>query len=175
MEDGLYRIDDECQVSGWTPANCPSMGHFSSLSLTLVLLDRCRASSDTIFATSSFFSIPRQKCFRAGLFRDKSLKGSGERGRNRTFNLLIKSQLLCQLSYAPTVENSQVGQTKIIAFLLQRANASRAASSRGEPGESRHALLSIKSSYTRWRSKHQAPDAADPILLHTTARLLSVL
>jgi hypothetical protein len=26
---------------------------------------------------------------------------SGERGRNRTFNLLIKSQLLCQLSYAP--------------------------------------------------------------------------
>ena len=28
---------------------------------------------------------------------------SGERGRNRTFNLLIKSQLLCQLSYAPTV------------------------------------------------------------------------
>ena len=30
------------------------------------------------------------------------LKG-GERGRNRTFNLLIKSQLLCQLSYAPEV------------------------------------------------------------------------
>jgi hypothetical protein len=30
-----------------------------------------------------------------------SLKRSGERGRNRTFNLLIKSQLLCQLSYAP--------------------------------------------------------------------------
>ena len=25
----------------------------------------------------------------------------GESGRNRTFNLLIKSQLLCQLSYAP--------------------------------------------------------------------------
>src|ERR1041385_4425275 len=31
-------------------------------------------------------------------------KGDGERGRNRTFNLLIKSQLLCQLSYAPTAE-----------------------------------------------------------------------
>jgi hypothetical protein len=28
-------------------------------------------------------------------------KGFGERGRNRTYNLLIKSQLLCQLSYAP--------------------------------------------------------------------------
>ena len=25
----------------------------------------------------------------------------GERARNRTWNLLIKSQLLCQLSYAP--------------------------------------------------------------------------
>ena len=31
----------------------------------------------------------------------KLLKRSGERGRNRTYNLLIKSQLLCQLSYAP--------------------------------------------------------------------------
>jgi hypothetical protein len=29
-------------------------------------------------------------------------RGDGERGRNRTFNLLIKSQLLCQLSYAPS-------------------------------------------------------------------------
>ena len=32
----------------------------------------------------------------------------GERGRNRTFNLLIKSQLLCQLSYAPTA-NAKIG------------------------------------------------------------------
>src|SRR5207244_1127599 len=31
----------------------------------------------------------------------ESLKINGERGGNRTFNLLIKSQLLCQLSYAP--------------------------------------------------------------------------
>jgi hypothetical protein len=29
-------------------------------------------------------------------------ENSGERGRNRTYNLLIKSQLLYQLSYAPT-------------------------------------------------------------------------
>jgi hypothetical protein len=35
----------------------------------------------------------------------------GERGRNRTYNLLIKSQLLCQLSYAPTV-GDVVGRTK---------------------------------------------------------------
>src|SRR5438445_3528406 len=40
---------------------------------------------------------------------------SGERGRNRTYNLLIKSQLLCQLSYAPTVGIWLVGRTKIIA------------------------------------------------------------
>ena len=32
------------------------------------------------------------------------LEKSGERGRNRTYNLLIKSQLLCQLSYAPAPE-----------------------------------------------------------------------
>ena len=31
---------------------------------------------------------------------------NGERGRNRTCNLLIKSQLLCQLSYAPTCGGS---------------------------------------------------------------------
>jgi hypothetical protein len=30
-------------------------------------------------------------------------ENSGERGGNRTFNLLIKSQLLCQLSYAPEI------------------------------------------------------------------------
>jgi hypothetical protein len=40
----------------------------------------------------------------------------GERGRNRTFNLLIKSQLLCQLSYAPT-GNPAGGQLVIVAFL----------------------------------------------------------
>ena len=35
----------------------------------------------------------------------------GERGRNRTFNLLIKSQLLCQLSYAPfAMESIKVGR-----------------------------------------------------------------
>ena len=44
------------------------------------------------------------------------LDKSGERGRNRTYNLLIKSQLLCQLSYAPTVGNGLAGQTEIIAF-----------------------------------------------------------
>jgi hypothetical protein len=39
--------------------------------------------------------------FRAYLLVLREL--SGERGGNRTYNLLIKSQLLCQLSYAPTL------------------------------------------------------------------------
>ena len=39
--------------------------------------------------------------------------GVGERGRNRTFNLLIKSQLLCQLSYAPLRrEQAEVRSTR---------------------------------------------------------------
>jgi hypothetical protein len=37
--------------------------------------------------------------------KSKLLILDGERGRNRTFNLLIKSQLLCQLSYAPLLWN----------------------------------------------------------------------
>ena len=41
----------------------------------------------------------------------KSLKRSGERGRNRTYNLLIKSQLLCQLSYAPANGDTKTGKT----------------------------------------------------------------
>jgi hypothetical protein len=35
---------------------------------------------------------------------------SGERGRNRTFNLVIKSHLLCQLSYAPAVKLAGIGR-----------------------------------------------------------------
>ena len=42
--------------------------------------------------------------------------GVGERGRNRTFNLLIKSQLLCQLSYAPGIGMLQEGRFPIIAL-----------------------------------------------------------
>ena len=37
---------------------------------------------------------------------------TGERGRNRTFNLLIKSQLLCQLSYAPGKDWPEQGLAK---------------------------------------------------------------
>ena len=41
-------------------------------------------------------------CSRESELSRKLLKVGGERGGNRTYNLLIKSQLLCQLSYAPT-------------------------------------------------------------------------
>ena len=43
----------------------------------------------------------------------------GERGRNRTYNLLIKSQLLCQLSYAPATA-VRWEQSLIISSVLHR-------------------------------------------------------
>ncbi len=53
----------------------------------------------------------------------------GERGRNRTYNLLIKSQLLCQLSYASTSlgDNSEFN-------IGRRAAASSAISFRAGAG-----------------------------------------
>ena len=45
----------------------------------------------------------------------------GERGRNRTFNLLIKSQLLCQLSYAPVCEETIQKGNPIIANTSREA------------------------------------------------------
>ena len=54
----------------------------------------------TIFSNENL-RWPHQLLFANG----KLLKRFGERGRNRTFNLLIKSQLLCQLSYAPLLWN----------------------------------------------------------------------
>src|ERR1039458_3141514 len=49
----------------------------------------------------------------------------GERGRNRTSNLLIKSQLLCQLSYAPTMGNLVAGQLVIVTFSRTRGHWAR--------------------------------------------------
>jgi putative transposase len=60
----------------------------------LVIVRRCAVGvpyASSRYELKCFFSIPRQKCFRAGFFWGKSLKRNGERGRNRTFNLLIKS------------------------------------------------------------------------------------
>ena len=59
--------------------------------------------------------VRRWRCFEASRTRtgvsypgqqhelSAEVETSGERGRNRTYNLLIKSQLLCQLSYAPVL------------------------------------------------------------------------
>ena len=47
------------------------------------------------------------------------LKRSGERGRNRTFNLLIKSQLLCQLSYAPRTSRKHLREILQISTSLE--------------------------------------------------------
>ena len=53
-----------------------------------------RQAVGTKFGTKCVFSIN-------SILKPAWISGFGERGRNRTFNLLIKSQLLCQLSYAP--------------------------------------------------------------------------
>ena len=50
-------------------------------------------------------------------------KKDGERGRNRTFNLLIKSQLLCQLSYAPFVSGNKEGLPEEDIKILTQQNA----------------------------------------------------
>ncbi len=52
----------------------------------------------------------------------------GERGRNRTYNLLIKSQLLCQLSYAPAwdmaigFKKNLAGESQQPTFLLYQTS-----------------------------------------------------
>lgn len=66
-----------------------------------------------------------------GLTLGKWLGSRGERGRNRTFNLLIKSQLLCQLSYAPdsvglpqnTIYRADLAQRKPIFGLRSAGRA----------------------------------------------------
>src|SRR5216684_2404523 len=69
-------------------------------------------SSKDTKRTQSYFQLSRECC--------QVIEKSGERGRNRTFNLLIKSQLLCQLSYAPVVGISQDKRTKIITSARAR-------------------------------------------------------
>ena len=49
-------------------------------------------------AEETLDSLPKE--FRSRI-QNVAILVDGERGRNRTYNLLIKSQLLCQLSYAP--------------------------------------------------------------------------
>jgi integrase len=67
------------------------------------------------------------------------VEGNGERGRNRTYNLLIKSQLLCQLSYAPSA-NREVGTNFDYSIAIartslpyQRASQLKCAPTKDEP------------------------------------------
>ncbi len=48
----------------------------------------------------------------------KVLNKSGERGGNRTYNLLIKSQLLCQLSYAPPSHHSSIAEIRLSLMIF---------------------------------------------------------
>ena len=43
----------------------------------------------------------------------------GEHGRNRTYNLRIKSPLLCQLSYVPTVRLNILHETMLRRILCR--------------------------------------------------------
>src|SRR5208282_5669433 len=56
----------------------------------------------------------------------KTREKVGERGRNRTFNLLIKSQLLCQLSYAPACGLLAESITCADSTLLYRTSPTQA-------------------------------------------------
>jgi hypothetical protein len=71
--------------------------------------------------------------------------GDGERGRNRTSNLLIKSQLLCQLSYAPDAENLSAGQFVIVASPRLSRTATHL-----KPGEMKIADPEHNSSEQHW-------------------------
>jgi hypothetical protein len=82
------------------------------------------------------------------------LKLSGERGRNRTFNLLIKSQLLCQLSYAPSVDSPRLRTFRLRVWLKLPAKVRLvfrpvANSDSGEPEASDGSSVTRRLGYTR--------------------------
>ena len=54
------------------------------------------------FQPRAFWKEHQRRCPNSRQGTEISGLVSGERGQNRTVNLLIKSQLLCKLSYAPT-------------------------------------------------------------------------
>src|SRR5271170_4232990 len=79
---------------------------------------------------------------------------AGERGRNRTFNLLIKSQLLCQLSYAPSADSPRLRTFRLKAWLklpakLRLAFRPAANSDSGEPEASDGSSVTRRLGYTR--------------------------
>ncbi len=92
----------------------------------------------------------------------KSLKRSGERGRNRTYNLLIKSQLLCQLSYAPTAcgkvgtnfdytirfAPSCAGRSRILAFFSCHLPSDRCHPLNPRSSQARSCMTQPASSFT---------------------------
>ena len=60
----------------------------------------------------------------SNMSRARPLDFSGERGGNRTFNLEIKSLLLCQLSYAPTAHGGVGTNLDYTIRVLHRPRAS---------------------------------------------------
>jgi hypothetical protein len=75
-------------------------------SLFAMLLKSFPSSIENAPGSYNFLGAPSAEATSVAPANCKLLKRIGERGRNRTFNLLIKSQLLCQLSYAPLLWKS---------------------------------------------------------------------
>ena len=107
---------DSAEISPTKPADQPSTNQRATLTLTLARIDPQTPDAKTLrfllpqaqrlSVRPGQFAASHSEAGREG--RERSISPvaamkDGERGRNRTFNLLIKSQLLCQLSYAPTV------------------------------------------------------------------------
>ena len=99
--------------------------------------------------------------------QDAEFEGDfGERGRNRTFNLLIKSQLLCQLSYAPfgNCGCARGSMSRCVSGALTVARGSHLSRVFGGPSN-----FILKNSRRFWQAAH-SPRCASLLTPHTTLR-----
>src|SRR5689334_8182626 len=81
----------------------------------------------------------------------RSDRKAGERGRNRTFNLLIKSQLLCQLSYAPAgMAAGRTSKDYIIRNSFQRRAANQQLGTLLGVGRERRDFAYARGGPARW-------------------------
>src|ERR1035438_3532553 len=108
----------------------------------------------------------------------------GERGRNRTYNLLIKSQLLCQLSYAPArgfLKLARLSPRQKTVYHLPRDCHSVAADSAG-PSEAA-TICAMSSSFGGvwvtvpsasrnivWQNGHAVPITGAPVPTNSSTR-----
>ncbi len=114
------------------PEHSPTVGPFIFLADMVLTQKQSQESTKTAICVSS-------QCL-CGL--------GGERGRNRTYNLLIKSQLLCQLSYAPFGGNGSARTNQNYSIRLWHVDAGDA--------------LPAHSYFTNASRKKMAPNLSPP-------------